>query len=99
MNDNINMDSTIAGSVNDNINMDSTIAGSVNTSIGLCFLKLRPLYIIYDPCSSTFEMGSKGEKIKLLQKIEFRMTQHCATIFVPINDPCSIEFNILDNNI
>ena len=25
MNDNINMDSTIAGSVNDNINMDSTI--------------------------------------------------------------------------
>jgi hypothetical protein len=27
VNDNINMDSTIAGSVNDNINMDSTIAG------------------------------------------------------------------------
>ena len=27
MNDNINMDSTIAGSMNDNINMDSTIAG------------------------------------------------------------------------
>jgi hypothetical protein len=31
MNDNINMDSTIAGSMNDNINMDSTIAGSMNT--------------------------------------------------------------------
>jgi histidinol phosphatase-like enzyme len=30
MNDNINIDSTIAGSVNDNINIDSTIAGSVN---------------------------------------------------------------------
>jgi hypothetical protein len=28
--DNINMDSTIAGSVNDNINMDITIARSVN---------------------------------------------------------------------
>jgi hypothetical protein len=27
MNDNINMDSTIVGSMNDNINMDSTIAG------------------------------------------------------------------------
>ena len=26
--DNINMDSTIAGSMNDNINMDSTIAGT-----------------------------------------------------------------------
>ena len=28
MNDNINMDSTIAGSMNDNINMDSTTAGT-----------------------------------------------------------------------
>ena len=28
MNDNINMDSTITGSMNDNINMDSTIAGT-----------------------------------------------------------------------
>ena len=27
MNDNINMDSTIAGSMNGNINMDSTLAG------------------------------------------------------------------------
>jgi hypothetical protein len=27
MNDNTNMDGTIAGSMNDNINMDSTIAG------------------------------------------------------------------------
>jgi hypothetical protein len=27
MNENLNMDSTIAGSMNDNINMDSTIAG------------------------------------------------------------------------
>ena len=44
--------------------MDSTIAGSVNTPIGLCFLKLRPLYMIYDPCSPTFEMGFKREKIK-----------------------------------
>ena len=33
MNDNINMDSTIAGSMNDNINMDSTIAGSVSARI------------------------------------------------------------------
>ena len=30
MNDNINMDSTTAGSMNDNINMDSTTAGSMN---------------------------------------------------------------------
>jgi hypothetical protein len=30
---NINMDSTIAGSMNDNINMDSTIAGSMNDVI------------------------------------------------------------------
>jgi hypothetical protein len=30
MNDNINMDSTVAGSMNDNINMDSTVAGSMN---------------------------------------------------------------------
>ena len=30
MNDNINMDSTIARSVNDNINIDSTIARSMN---------------------------------------------------------------------
>jgi hypothetical protein len=30
MNDNINMDSTVAGSMNDNINMDSIIAGSMN---------------------------------------------------------------------
>jgi hypothetical protein len=35
MNDNINMDSTIAGSMNDNINMDSTIAGSVNDNINV----------------------------------------------------------------
>ena len=55
--------------------------------------------MVYDPCSPTFEMGSKGENIKLLQKIEFRMTQHCATIFVPINDLCSFEFNILENNL
>ena len=33
MNDNINMDSTIAESVNDNINMDSTTAESVNDNI------------------------------------------------------------------
>jgi hypothetical protein len=33
MNDNINMDSTIAGSMNDNINMDSTIAGPLNDNI------------------------------------------------------------------
>jgi hypothetical protein len=35
MNDNINIDSTIAGSVNDNINIDSTIAGSVNDNINI----------------------------------------------------------------
>jgi hypothetical protein len=35
MNDSINMDSTIAGSMNDNINMDSTIAGSMNDSINM----------------------------------------------------------------
>jgi hypothetical protein len=67
------------------------IVWSVNTPIGLCF-------VVYDLCSSTFEMGSKEEHIKVLEKIEFRMTQHCATIFVSINDPCFIEFNILENN-
>ena len=35
MNDNINMDSTIAGSMNDNINMVSTIAGSMNDNINM----------------------------------------------------------------
>ena len=35
MNDNINMDSTIAGSMNDSINMDSTIAGSMNDNINM----------------------------------------------------------------
>jgi hypothetical protein len=30
MKDNINIDSTMAGSTNDNINIDSTIAGSMN---------------------------------------------------------------------
>jgi hypothetical protein len=33
MNDNINMVSTIAESMNDNINMDSTIVGSMNDNI------------------------------------------------------------------
>jgi hypothetical protein len=33
MNDNINMDNTIAASMNDNINMDNTIAASMNDSI------------------------------------------------------------------
>jgi hypothetical protein len=35
MNDNINMDSTIEGSVNDNINMDSTIEGLMNDNINM----------------------------------------------------------------
>ena len=33
MNDNIKIDSTIAGSMNDNINIDSTIAESMNDNI------------------------------------------------------------------
>jgi hypothetical protein len=33
--DNINMDSTIAGSMNDNINMDSTISVSMNDNINM----------------------------------------------------------------
>ena len=33
MNDNINIDSTIVGSMNDNINIDSTISGSLNDNI------------------------------------------------------------------
>jgi hypothetical protein len=35
MNDNINMDSTVAESMNDNINMDSTVAGSMNDNINM----------------------------------------------------------------
>jgi hypothetical protein len=35
MNDNINMDSTIAESMNDNMNMDSTIAVSMNDNINM----------------------------------------------------------------
>jgi hypothetical protein len=35
MNDNINIDSTIAVSMNDNINMDSTIAVSMNDNINM----------------------------------------------------------------
>jgi hypothetical protein len=34
MNDNIDMDNTIAGSMNDNIDMDNTIAGSMNDKQG-----------------------------------------------------------------
>jgi hypothetical protein len=33
MNDNINIDSTIAGSIKDNINIDSTISRSMNDDI------------------------------------------------------------------
>jgi hypothetical protein len=33
MNDNINIESTIAGSIKDNINIDSTISGSMNDNI------------------------------------------------------------------
>jgi hypothetical protein len=33
MNDSINIESTIVGSMNDNINIDSTIAGSMNDNI------------------------------------------------------------------
>jgi hypothetical protein len=35
MNDNIYMDTNIAGSMNDNINMNSIIAGSMNDNINL----------------------------------------------------------------
>jgi hypothetical protein len=35
VNDNINIDSTTAGSVDDNINMDSTTEGSVNDNINM----------------------------------------------------------------
>ena len=35
LNDNINMESTIAGSMGDNINMESTIAGSMNDNINM----------------------------------------------------------------
>jgi hypothetical protein len=35
MNDNINMNSTIAGSMNANIHMESTIAGSMNDIINM----------------------------------------------------------------
>jgi hypothetical protein len=35
MNDNINMDRTIVGSMNDNINMDRTISGSMNDNINM----------------------------------------------------------------
>jgi hypothetical protein len=45
MNDNINMDSIIAGSMNDNINMDSRIAGSMNDSINMDMTQL-----FYCPC-------------------------------------------------
>jgi hypothetical protein len=33
MNDSINIESTMVGSMNDNINIDSTIAGSMNDNI------------------------------------------------------------------
>jgi hypothetical protein len=35
MNDNINMNSTITGSMNDNINMNSIITGSMNDNINM----------------------------------------------------------------
>jgi hypothetical protein len=40
VNDNINMDSTIVGSMNDNINMDSTIAGSMNSPFQIQMLRV-----------------------------------------------------------
>jgi hypothetical protein len=50
MNDNIDIDRTIAGSMNDSIYMDSTIAGSLNDNInidnsecfGVTFVKIYP---------------------------------------------------------
>jgi hypothetical protein len=92
--------------------------------------------VVYDLCSSTFEMGSKEEHIKEMNmsvcgvvlliihvtlsdgsstvnvirlglmliglnlNVSWRpcIIEHCATIFVSINDPCFIEFNILENN-
>ena len=35
VNDKINMDNTIAGSMNDSINMDNTIAGSMDDKINM----------------------------------------------------------------
>jgi hypothetical protein len=58
VNDNINMDSTIAGSVNDNINMDSTIAGSVNDNINM---------------DSTIA-GSVNDNINIVLSVHFRYT-------------------------
>jgi ammonia channel protein AmtB len=60
MNDNMNMDSTIAGSMNDNINMDSTISGSMNDNIKivpsilcchlLTLLLYHPFYVVIYFC-------------------------------------------------
>jgi hypothetical protein len=50
MNDNINMDSTIAVSMNDNINMDSTIAGSMNDNINMDSTNLLEISVIICLC-------------------------------------------------
>jgi hypothetical protein len=58
MNDNINMDSTIAESMNDNINMDSTIAESMNDNSlcvihWLCYSTVHVYVVIHWLCYST----------------------------------------------
>jgi hypothetical protein len=47
MNNNIDIDSTISGSINDNIDIDSTISGSMNNNIDIdsTFIYVLPLEI------------------------------------------------------
>jgi hypothetical protein len=51
MNDNINMDSRIAGSMIGNINMDSRIAGSMNDNINMdsrtCYSTVHVYVVIH----------------------------------------------------
>ena len=75
MNDNINMDRTIAGSMNDNINMVSTIAGSMNdninmdntifTALDLQYLTMTLKHFVNKKGEESNPNGKKSETIKI----------------------------------
>jgi hypothetical protein len=68
VNDNINMDSTIAESVNDNINMDSTIAESMNDNINMDSTIAESVQILCSMCHLMIFFLKKQNNIILITK-------------------------------
>jgi hypothetical protein len=77
MNDNINMDSTIAGSINNNINMDRTIASSLNDIINM-------EQGLHTYCCGIFSF--RDEKIGI--PLPFLIPPHCHMLW---SDLCSVR--------